>query len=515
MCQLIWLARSLFLSVIVTLGCVSTFGQSITRNVRAAERSSPATQNSQALAARKLPFEQSIIIYYNAPAKAPDAAVSTSSPIRSEATRSVSPTVPRIQAQPNAAQQQTKNLGALEPIVIYYPSSPKANVRTTASSLTPKDSGPKTEPMVRTKPGLVDLSVIKIESKQPSPIPAFARTFPRVNASQTEHLYSAFSSSSGERINSTANETALGSSLAAATATATPSVNLAQENRPVQSADMIEPTVEKTADKTESPKPLTGAAAAAKESSDSASASSEEIAFDNANSADDPIAMNNYAVAMTMDAKYGEAESLLEKAIAAQPRNAKFHRNLSVVFERTNRLDEALVSARTAASLAPQDPLVLEQLCVLELGHGSPASAADCYEKLNASKPLDVLAQAYYGTALFRSGKIKESEPILEKAAQATPPLAEALNALGVMYFTTKRIDEAIAAFKNGVEADPELCDVRYNLGIAYLSIHNKAGALSQYNILKSTNSKFADQLYRALFSDKLVFVNELKSNYR
>jgi tetratricopeptide (TPR) repeat protein len=137
------------------------------------------------------------------------------------------------------------------------------------------------------------------------------------------------------------------------------------------------------------------------------------------------------------------------------------------------------------------------------------ANGLSCYERLQKIEPLDVLGQTYYAAALFHSGKIDESLAILEKTVQATPVFPDAFNVLGVVYYYKKRIPEAIAMFKSAVEAAPDQCQARYNLGVAELMNGNKAAAISQYNIIKAVDAKLAEQLYRGIYGDKLLFVGE------
>jgi tetratricopeptide (TPR) repeat protein len=218
---------------------------------------------------------------------------------------------------------------------------------------------------------------------------------------------------------------------------------------------------------------------------------------------------------MTRRSDYEGAKTLLDQAIVAQPNVAKFHRNLSIVLERMHKIDEALTSARTAADLAPADPLVLDQLCTLELEKKNTATALACYEKLKAIEPLDDLSQTYYALALFESGKADESLTILERIAQTTAPPMDALNALGVVYYTKKRLKDAVAAFKSAVEMSPEQYELRYNLAVAELARQNRAAAISQYNILKTGDPRLANKLYRMIFSDKLLSVGDLKNAKR
>jgi tetratricopeptide (TPR) repeat protein len=219
------------------------------------------------------------------------------------------------------------------------------------------------------------------------------------------------------------------------------------------------------------------------------------------------VQLNNDAVKETLDANYEDALKHLQQAIEARPNVAKFYRNLSIVYERMKRIDDALAAARTAAQLAPTAPSIIEQLCALEVVAKNAANGITCYERLKQMEPLDVLGQTYYAAALFHSGKLDESVGILEKAVQVTPAFPDSLNLLGVVYYTQKRVADAIAMFKSAVETSPDLCQARYNLGVAELANGNKAAAISQYNMIKSVDPKLAEQLYRGIFSDKLLFV--------
>ena len=227
------------------------------------------------------------------------------------------------------------------------------------------------------------------------------------------------------------------------------------------------------------------------------------------------LEMNNTAVHLTLEARYEEAHALLEQAIKAEPNVAKFHRNLSVLFERMKKYDKALETARTAEKLAPTDPGIIQQRCLLELAKNYASNAVGCYEKLNSIEPLDTFLQAYYGIALFRSGNEAESLAVLEKAVASTPPIAEAFNALGVVHYTKKRMTDAIAAFKSAVEADPEVPGLRFNLAVAQFASGNKPAAVSQYRMIKSNDAELATKLYYMLYRDKVVSVSDLATRKR
>lgn len=226
---------------------------------------------------------------------------------------------------------------------------------------------------------------------------------------------------------------------------------------------------------------------------------------------DDPVALNNAAVRLTQEARYAEASELLQLAVQGSPNVYKLHRNLSIIYESLHKSEEALASARTAVKLAPNEPTALVQLCGIELQKHLDNEALVSCRQFYTLAPHDTLAQTFYGIALVRHQKSKEAIPLLEKVVLLKPPSVAALNALGMAYYNEKRYPDAIAAFKSGIETDPGGREIRFNLAVTHMVNGNKEGALSQYRILKGEDTKLAGQLYRIIFSDKVVYVDQLK----
>lgn len=223
--------------------------------------------------------------------------------------------------------------------------------------------------------------------------------------------------------------------------------------------------------------------------------------------------LNNAAIRLTRESRYDEATELLLRAIAEAPNRFRLHRNLSIVYEHMKRMDEALASAQTAVDIAPVEPTALTQLCGLELINGRGAEAVACYEKLRQTGPMDAMSQTFYGVALLRSGHHDRAVTVLEQAVAAVPANSSALNALGVAYFNKRRYTDAAASFKEAVESDPEQREIRFNLALTYVVLRNKEGAISQYRMLKGERPELAGQLYRILFRDKVVSVDQLKGH--
>ncbi|HUR97247.1 MAG TPA: tetratricopeptide repeat protein, partial [Pyrinomonadaceae bacterium] len=226
---------------------------------------------------------------------------------------------------------------------------------------------------------------------------------------------------------------------------------------------------------------------------------------------DDPVGLNNAAVRFLAEARYEEAAQALQRAIAAAPDQSKFHRNLSVVYERMNRMNEAVAEAQRSVDLAPREPIALVQLCALNVMVLRNAQALTCFEKLIALGALDSDSQTFYGVALLRTGDNRKAVSILEQAARHSPTDIGTLNALGLAYFNLRRYSDSAQCFKQAVEIEPKRGELRFNLAVAQAANRNKEAGLSQYRILREDNPKLAAELYQLLFQDKVVQVAALK----
>ena len=517
-------AKTLIFSANLLFSLLPVLGQTVASNDRIHRvQARPSAPVVQPTGSKPLPFDTSVIIYYGIAGRATKASAVPVSETAVATHRIVTPTksIPetKLPISTTAIQKtdpRTDIQQDLQPVLIYYRAGSMAKLSYAEA------------PIKKIVPD--EISIIKTVSNHAAPLsgPASKDSGPEVGSEAREALKEiAVAPITTEPLIRSENEMLGDAHL--------PEPKMSDK----QHADSVSPAIsdisasnrqeinapETASEKTETLIQVSSIALPKKELSDSARIVNAEGSVSEAAPKADPplettnlsknkaVDLNNTAVALTAETKYAEAEALLREAIAAQPTVAKFHRNLSIVFERMGNFDEALASARIAAKLTPSDPSVLEQLCLLEVAKGIAAKAVSCYEKLNSIQPLDALLQTCYGASLFKSGRVDESIQILEKAARSTPPLAVSLNALGVAYFTTKREKDALEAFKNAVEADPDMLEFRYNLAIAALAQRNKTAALSQYAILKQGDPKLADQLYRLLFRDKVISVEDLKSH--
>jgi Flp pilus assembly protein TadD len=231
----------------------------------------------------------------------------------------------------------------------------------------------------------------------------------------------------------------------------------------------------------------------------------------NSNFSKNAVLYNNIGATFYQRKVYDKAEEALRRAIAATNHPA-FLTNLSILYDTEGRTVEAIAMAQRAVTQSPQYVRGRHQLCELMLVSSRMADTMLCYDELAKIDRLDDLALTYYSIALIKSGDFDKAITILSPIVQGQQPTALSCGALGMAYYKKKRFDRAVGAFKQGVEIDPDSARLRYNLAMALTARNDRAGALAQYSLMKEKDPSLADQLYRALYRDKLVFVNEAET---
>jgi tetratricopeptide (TPR) repeat protein len=211
------------------------------------------------------------------------------------------------------------------------------------------------------------------------------------------------------------------------------------------------------------------------------------------------VAYNNLGSAYARLGNYTESIKLYSQAIVFKPDYAMANYNLGIVYDKLSRPNEAIEADSQAIRLKPDYAQVYYNLGVV-------------YDKLNRS---DEAIEAYNQAIRIRSdyakphlglgvvyGKLSRPADAIEAYNQAIridPYYAEAYNNLGVSYGRLARWPQAIDACKNAVRIKPAYAEAHANLGSAYLAIGDKNSALAEYNILRSLNLQFANDLFKEI----------------
>jgi len=219
------------------------------------------------------------------------------------------------------------------------------------------------------------------------------------------------------------------------------------------------------------------------------------------------VLFNNIGATYYTRKMYDKAESALRRAIILNNHPA-FLVNLSILYDSQGRLTEAVSAAQRAVMQAPRYGRARTQLCELMLVAKRNSDTVLCYDELAKIAPLDSLAQTYYALATLKSGDADRAisliSPLL-KGQQTTPLM---FDVLGFAFYQKKKFAQASNAFKQGVELNPDSSQLRFNLAMSLTAINDRAGALSQYKLMKDRNPDLADQLYRALYRDEIIYVD-------
>jgi predicted O-linked N-acetylglucosamine transferase (SPINDLY family) len=157
------------------------------------------------------------------------------------------------------------------------------------------------------------------------------------------------------------------------------------------------------------------------------------------------------------DAKnYQQAEILLSRAVAADPRSADAHMSLGVALNGLQRHDEARASYRRALALRPNHAVTLSNL-----GNASAAldlhdEALHSYDKALALDPNLAEAHNGRGWALCRQRNYDEAITSLNRALSIKPDYAAALANRAVVLRELQRFDEALADGNQAIALAPD-----------------------------------------------------------
>jgi tetratricopeptide (TPR) repeat protein len=220
------------------------------------------------------------------------------------------------------------------------------------------------------------------------------------------------------------------------------------------------------------------------------------------------VLFNNIGATYFQRKMYDKAELAIRHAIILSNHPA-FLTNLSIIYDTEEKIPDAISYAQRAVAQSPRYVRARRELCQLLIYSKRNADTITCYDELAKLAPLDDLDQTYYAVVSVRTGSYDKAISILTPLVHGPLPTATMFNALGYAYYMKKRYPQAADAFKQGVEIEPDSSSLRYNLAIVLTAVNDRAGALSQYNLMKTKSPDMAEQLYRALNRDKIIYVND------
>jgi serine protease Do len=225
---------------------------------------------------------------------------------------------------------------------------------------------------------------------------------------------------------------------------------------------------------------------------------------------------------------YSRAAILFEKAVGIDLNYAEAWYQLGYCYGMLERHKEALEASKKAAQLRPRWSEIYVNMGASNYALKNYEDAANAYKQATRLNPYKAEIQYSLGLSLNKLGRTDEEILAYKRAVSLKPDYANAFELLGIAYFKRKDYSQSIAAFEqlktykpdaktynflgesyfesgktqesfdafnNAVSFNPNFDQARYNLGRAYLKMGDLDSANIQYEILKNSQSDWADKL--------------------
>jgi len=164
-----------------------------------------------------------------------------------------------------------------------------------------------------------------------------------------------------------------------------------------------------------------------------------------------------------------DGRTLWMHALAVDPQNDTAHISLCDLDLRENRLDDAILHARTALEIRPDSADAHSRLGVALSAIGQNEEASIHFQKALETHQLRPRVHYNIATLLLNSGHLDEAIAEFQKELQIQPGFVEAHNNLGIALTSKGEFDEALAHFQKALELDPHLPKVHHNIAMILL----------------------------------------------
>jgi len=172
-----------------------------------------------------------------------------------------------------------------------------------------------------------------------------------------------------------------------------------------------------------------------------------------------------------------EAQATFQRGVERHPAAARLWMGLGTTFFAQARNEEA-VTAYLRAAEKNDDPRVLRFLGNAYLTLNNPRDdVASRFRQYRRAHPDDAWANFYEGYGLSRAGDSEQALPLLQKAVQVDPKLAEGHLELGNVMARQGRVNDALASYQAAIAANPQYQQAYYRLGQTLMKAGRQAEA--------------------------------------
>jgi tetratricopeptide (TPR) repeat protein len=220
-------------------------------------------------------------------------------------------------------------------------------------------------------------------------------------------------------------------------------------------------------------------------------------------------AHNGRGIALANLQRSGEAMTSFDKAIALKPDYAEAHNNSGLVLQDHKRFEEALARFDKAIALKPDDTRIHKNRGAVLQDLKQPEEALESYDRALALRPdyTDVLNNR--GVVLNELTRLDEAMDSFGKAIALRPDYAEAYSNRGVVLQDLNRFDAALADFDKALALRPDFAEASVNKGYCLL----KTGRFEQGLRLHEWRHKAEKRIDHRIFTRPLWLGGEDISN--
>jgi predicted O-linked N-acetylglucosamine transferase (SPINDLY family) len=178
---------------------------------------------------------------------------------------------------------------------------------------------------------------------------------------------------------------------------------------------------------------------------------------------------------------HGEADRLIKKALAINPRSAEALTNRANVLRSLKRFEEALASCDAALAIKPDYPEALNNRGNVLHDLARPEEALASYDKALALRPNYANALANRADVLRDLKRFEEALASCDRALAARPDFTEALNHRGAVLHELRRHDEALACYDKALSIRPDYDKALVNRAVVLQDLRRFDEALASY----------------------------------
>ncbi|UPK23775.1 O-linked N-acetylglucosamine transferase, SPINDLY family protein [Bradyrhizobium sp. 195] len=185
-----------------------------------------------------------------------------------------------------------------------------------------------------------------------------------------------------------------------------------------------------------------------------------------------------------------EAQQLLERAIAIDPRSHEAYNNLAAVHCALHKFEAARACQEKAIALKPNFPPALTGLGNTLLQMNLPEQAIELYDRAIKLKPDYADALCNRGLAELALGQFERARQSFERALLFQPRHAEALVGKGVVSIELKHYDEAEAALAAALALRPGSAKVLAHRGRLNVALSRPERAAADFDAALALSPK-------------------------